>query len=177
MNEQQERSAFERWYEGHCLPGEADWFRRDPDEPDEYKHGHTSEAWAGWQAGRAALAANVPASVKQTIGLLLNDAMSQAVSNGANSISMPDEYVELAAWLADAAAPAPEAKPEAQQAEKLLRDALPHAEWREKRIHVCGGPVLQHWLLEVYLPIPAESGMRPEQALERALGIGASREK
>ncbi|CAB4139132.1 Domain of unknown function DUF551 [uncultured Caudovirales phage] len=60
MDEQQERSAFERWYEGHCLPGEADWFRRDPDEPDEYKHGHTSEAWAGWQA-RAALAANVPA--------------------------------------------------------------------------------------------------------------------
>ena len=57
MNEQQERSAFERWYEGYCLPGEADWFRRDADDPDEYKHGHTSEAWAGWQA-RAALAAN-----------------------------------------------------------------------------------------------------------------------
>lgn len=52
-----ERTAFERWYEGHCLPGEADWFGRDPDDPNEYYHGHTSEAWEGWQA-RAALAAN-----------------------------------------------------------------------------------------------------------------------
>ena len=37
--------------------------------------------------------------IKDTIGQLLADAMDKAVSNGANSVSMPDEYVELAAWL------------------------------------------------------------------------------
>lgn len=37
--------------------------------------------------------------IKETIGQLLTDAMDKAVSNGANSVSMPDEYVELAAWL------------------------------------------------------------------------------
>jgi hypothetical protein len=57
-------------------------------------------------------------------------------------------------------------------AERLLREAVPHAEWREKRIHVCGGPVLQHWKLDVYLPIPAESDMSPEQALDHALADG-----
>lgn len=34
------------------------------------------------------------------IARLLDAAMDQAVANGANSISMPDEYVEIAAWLA-----------------------------------------------------------------------------
>ena len=37
--------------------------------------------------------------IKETIGQLLTDAMDKAVENGANSVSMPDEYVELAAWL------------------------------------------------------------------------------
>ncbi len=35
------------------------------------------------------------------IGDLLSDAMDRAVDNGANSISMPDEYVGIAAWLCD----------------------------------------------------------------------------
>lgn len=74
MNEQQERSAFERWYEGHCLPGEADWFRRDADDPSEYDHGHTSEAWAGWQA-RAALAANVPADLIDAARKVVREAL------------------------------------------------------------------------------------------------------
>lgn len=44
--------------------------------------------------------------IKETIGQLLADAMDKAVANGANSVSMPDEYVELAAWLsADTASP------------------------------------------------------------------------
>ena len=37
--------------------------------------------------------------IKETIGQLLADAMDKAVANGANSVSMPDEYVELEAWL------------------------------------------------------------------------------
>ena len=36
---------------------------------------------------------------KEAIGKLLADAMDTAAANGANSISMPDEYVEVAAWL------------------------------------------------------------------------------
>lgn len=58
----------------------------------------------------------------------------------------------------------------AVEAEKLLRDTLRDAEWCEKRVHVCDGPVLQHWKLEVYLPIVAGSGMSAEQALDSALG-------
>lgn len=38
--------------------------------------------------------------IHQTISNLLTDAMNLAVANGANSVSMPDEYVELASWLA-----------------------------------------------------------------------------
>lgn len=35
----------------------------------------------------------------EAIETLLNQAMDQAVSNGANSVSMPDEVVEVAYWL------------------------------------------------------------------------------
>ena len=41
-------------------------------------------------------AASVPV---EAIGKMLADAMAVAVSNGANSVSMPDEYVEVAVWL------------------------------------------------------------------------------
>lgn len=41
-----------------------------------------------------------------SIGKLLTQAMDVAVANGANSVSMPDELVEVAAWLA--AVPKPE---------------------------------------------------------------------
>ena len=42
-----------------------------------------------------------PPSIRcqQTIGQMLSNAMGQCVANGANSVSMPDEYVEVAAWL------------------------------------------------------------------------------
>jgi hypothetical protein len=33
------------------------------------------------------------------IGRLLVEAMDRAVANGANSVSMPDDYVAIAAWL------------------------------------------------------------------------------
>jgi len=42
----------------------------------------------------------------EAIGRLLEAAMNDAIKNGANSISMPDEYVEIAVWLA-AIAPQP----------------------------------------------------------------------
>ena len=35
----------------------------------------------------------------ETIGKILTEAMDIATANGANSVSMPDEYVEVAAWL------------------------------------------------------------------------------
>ena len=50
-----------------------------------------------------------PSVPLDSIGKLLTQAMDVAVANGANSVSMPDELVEVAAWLA--AAPKPEAKP------------------------------------------------------------------
>ena len=31
------------------MPAEADWFKRDPDAPDEYAHGTTWSAWKAWQ--------------------------------------------------------------------------------------------------------------------------------
>ena len=36
---------------------------------------------------------------RETIERMLTQLMDIAVSNGANSVSMPDEYVEVAAWL------------------------------------------------------------------------------
>lgn len=44
-------------------------------------------------------APTVPEAVMTAIGTILNEVMEQAVANGANSVSMPDEYVEVAAWL------------------------------------------------------------------------------
>ena len=41
-------------------------------------------------------AQNVP---KEAIAKILTEVMDIAVSNGADSRSMPDEYVEVAAWL------------------------------------------------------------------------------
>ena len=52
------REEFEAWYEGHCAPLESDWFKRDSDFPDDYEYFPAQEAWAGWQASRAALQAN-----------------------------------------------------------------------------------------------------------------------
>ena len=49
------REEFEAWYEGHCAPLESDWFKRDSNFPDEYDYFPAQEAWAGWQASRAAL--------------------------------------------------------------------------------------------------------------------------
>lgn len=71
--------------------------------------------YGGWQARLSAEKPEVPqgsirnlvelrsASLdpapKDSIGQLLDHCMAEAVRNGANSISMPDEYVEIAAWL------------------------------------------------------------------------------
>lgn len=40
-----------------------------------------------------------PSVPREAIEKILTQLMDLAVSNGANSISMPDEYVEVAAWL------------------------------------------------------------------------------
>lgn len=44
------RKSFEDWYEASRMPCESDWFKRDPDEPDEYFHTSTISAWDGWKA-------------------------------------------------------------------------------------------------------------------------------
>ena len=40
-----------------------------------------------------------PSVPREAIEKMLTQLMDIAVSNGANSVSMPDEYVEVAAWL------------------------------------------------------------------------------
>jgi len=45
-----QRQAFEAWYEADAMPMEGDWFRRDPDSPDEYESAMTSTAWRAWLA-------------------------------------------------------------------------------------------------------------------------------
>lgn len=45
-----DRKAFEAWFEGYCLPGESDWFKRDPTDPEDYDFTPTQHAWDGWQA-------------------------------------------------------------------------------------------------------------------------------
>lgn len=47
----------------------------------------------------APVAAQAQPAPMEAIGKLLTVAMEIAVANGANSVSMPDEYVEVAAWL------------------------------------------------------------------------------
>ena len=47
----------------------------------------------------AAIPAAEPAPMREINGML-EELMAIAVSNGANSISMPDDYVAVAAWLA-----------------------------------------------------------------------------
>ena len=54
------REEFEAWYEGHCAPLEADWFKRDADSPDCYEYFSAQEAWCGWKASRAALVVKLP---------------------------------------------------------------------------------------------------------------------
>lgn len=57
-------------------------------------------------AAGAALAQRQPLTevARMRIGQWLNNEMNAAVRNGANSVSMPDELVEIAAWLAQATA-------------------------------------------------------------------------
>lgn len=57
------------------------------------------EALKQLQQENAALLVAIEAIPKDAIGKILTEVMNNAVSNGANSISMPDEYVEVAAWL------------------------------------------------------------------------------
>lgn len=45
-----ERAEFEEWCEAHLMPAESDWFRREPDEPDEYRNPMIDMAWEAWQA-------------------------------------------------------------------------------------------------------------------------------
>ena len=42
---------------------------------------------------------NVPSAPREAIAKILTEVMNIAVANGADSRSMPDEYVEVAAWL------------------------------------------------------------------------------
>lgn len=64
---------------------EADWPEYEP-------------TWKAIEA-RVTGAQPAPSVPTESIGKMLAQAMEVAVANGANSVSMPDELVEVAAWL------------------------------------------------------------------------------
>ena len=68
-----------------CVVVESDWPEYEP-------------TWKAIEA-RVTGAQPAPSIPVEAIGKMLADVMAVAVSNGANSVSMPDEYVEVAAWL------------------------------------------------------------------------------
>jgi hypothetical protein len=76
----------------------------------------------------APAAAGVPPIA--AIGSILNECIERAVANGANSISMPDEYVEIAAWLAGIPSPAAPAGAPSDEREGA-RLPIDELEWRE----------------------------------------------
>jgi len=51
MTTEQDRKAFEEWFEADAYPLEhSNWFRRDPDHPDEYFSSPVQNAWEAWEA-------------------------------------------------------------------------------------------------------------------------------
>lgn len=79
-----------------CVVVEKDWPEYEP-------------TWKAIEA-RVTGAQPAPSVPREAISEMLTQLMDIAASNGANSVSMPDEYVEVAAWLCGIPAqPAPEA--------------------------------------------------------------------
>jgi hypothetical protein len=70
-----ERKEFERWFEGHCLPCESNWFERDAD--GDYTFNPTAHAWEGWQA-RAELGEGTPHCTEKLNALHTNYIALQA---------------------------------------------------------------------------------------------------
>jgi hypothetical protein len=89
---------------------------------DKWESARVADFNAGWNACRNAMLSAAPQAqpvtpaTHDTICKLLKDAMDVAVANGANSVSMPDEYVELALWLSQVPTTAQAQPVEAEQA-------------------------------------------------------------
>jgi len=62
-----------------------------------------------------------PSVPREAINKMLTQLMDLAVSNGANSISMPDEYVEVAAWLCGIPAQPAPSVPDADELAHFIR--------------------------------------------------------
>ena len=62
-----------------------------------------------------------PSVPREAIEKMLTQLMDIAVSNGANSISMPDEYVEVAAWLCGIPAQPAPSVPDADELAHFIR--------------------------------------------------------
>lgn len=44
------RKDFEAWFEAEAMPLEADWFKRDTENPEEYDSVIVQASWRAWQA-------------------------------------------------------------------------------------------------------------------------------
>ena len=89
-----ERERFEAWARPRWTHPED--FDARIKAPSKYNNYEVQAAWDAWQESAAQPAPSVPT---ESIGKMLAQAMEAAVANGANSVSMPDELVEVAAWL------------------------------------------------------------------------------
>lgn len=109
MNSDLERKAFEADFKArHSAPDfveKYDNLLRWDEKYNWYATAWVNQLWETWQA-RAALSTKAQPEVTggvpvKAIATVLEEVMALAVANGANSVSMPDHYVEIAAWLSN----------------------------------------------------------------------------
>lgn len=90
-----------------------DWLRRKIEEMQAALRTHEN---VGQESEAGAVdAQNIPT---EAIGRILAEVMDAAVANGANSVSMPDHYVEVAAWLCSANISVPPSAPAIEDEKK-----------------------------------------------------------
>lgn len=103
------------------------------------------------------------------IGRVMNWAMEQAVANGANSVSMPDEIVEIAAWLAGIP-PQP-----AQAAQAEVTDEFLYELWEQKYRSWIGGEQFEQIARVILALRPERVPMTDEQRQSAFLSAPTSR--
>lgn len=85
----------------------------------QWSESNQAKAFLGWQMARRMQMPTLSDEAKAWVGRWLVSDMDQAVQNGANSVSMPDQLVEIAAWLDEMA---PKAAPAVAQVPLEWRD-------------------------------------------------------
>lgn len=74
---EKERVSFEEWYAADRLPAEADWFKRDPSNKEEYFHDDTASSWKVWLARAHIEYRKIAAKVNGSIDRSILDAIAK----------------------------------------------------------------------------------------------------